>query len=64
MLDWRTAQKTQRVALQPRSDFVLCLDADILLAWHRYAPCAGEAQTHFGCVRRVDVVFDIGDGTL
>ena len=54
----------QRVALQPWCDFVLCLNADLLLAWRQHAGCLGASQAHLGCVCRSDIFYDCGDGSL
>ena len=63
-MDWWTTPKAQRVALQPWSDFILCLDADLLLAWHQHVGCQGASQAHFGCICRFDIFYDRGDGSL
>ena len=57
-------KKAQRVALQPRSDFVLCLDAHILLAWREHVGGQRASQAHLGCVCRFDIFYDRGDGSL
>ena len=57
-------KKAQRVALQPWCDFVLCLNADFLLAWRQHAGCQGTSQAYLGCVCRSHIFYDRGDGSL
>ena len=63
-MDGRATRKAQRVVLQPWSDFILCLDADLLLAWHKHVGCQGAPKAHLGYVCRFDIFYDRSDGSL
>ena len=63
-MDWWATQKAQRVALQPWSNFILCIDADLLLAWHQHVGCQGTSKAHLGCLCSFDIFYDHCDGSL
>ena len=56
--------KSAKSCFKPWCDFVLCLDADLLLAWCQYVGYQGAAQARLGCVSLFDIFYDRGDGSL
>ena len=63
-IHWNSVAKTEGTALQPRRDFLLYVDADISLAWHRHPVVQTAAKAHACFVCRVYIIFNSCDGSL